>query len=70
MNATINDIQLATVKDSITIIELLYEDLVRNNIRTPARDMARRMLCSDGYKSLVELIDEKFSYHVKSYNGL
>lgn len=49
----------ARLRDSIVLVKLLYEDLVKNNVNSQAREMAGRYLYSNGYKELVDYLNKK-----------
>jgi hypothetical protein len=49
----------ARLKESIVIIRLMYEDLVKNDIASNARRIAGGFLYSQGYEQLVKELDKK-----------
>jgi hypothetical protein len=52
----------ARLLESLTIINLMYEDMVVNNIRTKSRDIAGRFLHSQGYSETIKQL------HLKTEN--
>lgn len=58
----IEQTELATVKDALQIIHLLYEDMVKHNIKTKARDMAGRLLYSERFEKLEARINDRYTY--------
>lgn len=53
--------QEATLKDALTIIQVMYKDMMKNDLETNGTRMARRMLSSQGYEDVVKLIESKLS---------
>ncbi len=50
----------ATVHDLLVILNLMYEDMHKFNVKTKSRDMAGRFLYSNGYIETVEKLDKSF----------
>lgn len=49
----------ATLKDAITIIRLMYEDIIKNKIHTHSRRIAETFLHSQNYTEVVKNIESK-----------
>jgi hypothetical protein len=49
----------ARLRDALVIIKLLYEDLVKNNVNSTARNMAGRYLYCSEHQELIKNLDSK-----------
>lgn len=65
----ITDHEQAMIKDCFTIMRLMYEDMVKNDLRTPSRIMAGNMLHSLDYANTEMKIDSNYDYRVIPFNG-
>lgn len=52
--STTENILKARLKDSLIILRLMYEDMIKNDVNTKSREMAGRFLYSEGHDQIVK----------------
>lgn len=50
----------AEFKDCLMIIQLMYEDMVKNDVNTKSREIAGRFLYSQSKQEIVESINKSY----------